>query len=89
MRFRAMRPQAISVEDGRRDDYRSRHPGAGQFAGGRRMGEAQRYYWWLICERGDTLWIENTEPVPPAGWDTLRCRYDGAPLRVFNPQAVK
>ena len=47
-----------------------------------------RFYFWFACERGDTLWLETETRQPPVGWEALRCRYCGTPLRAISPMGV-
>jgi len=53
------------------------------------MAIQKRWYWFLACEYGDSLWVEAPTPTPPMDLLKVRCPYHDTPMRPFVPVDVK
>lgn len=52
--------------------------------------DGTRYYWFLSCPSGCTLWVESSTLTPPIDLATVFCRYHETPtpMRAFLPLDV-
>jgi hypothetical protein len=50
---------------------------------------AERYFWFALCEKKCSYWLESEDPGGDPRWPTMRCRYDESRVVQLAPQGTQ
>jgi hypothetical protein len=48
-----------------------------------------RYFWYALCEKKCSYWLESEDPGGDPRWPKMRCRYDETRVIQLAPQGTE